>query len=294
VLYAAEYSRRGRLTCVPLDPGGQPGPLSTVGSLGDLPIAISVHPAGKYAYVAHFGDGTITAIALDTQGMPAGSEVVVRGDGRPDHPNFSRLHQVKSAPTGRAILVTDIGRDEVVAYAADGDGYVRSDPVARISFPARSGPRHMEFHPSGRYVYVVSERDSCVYVMRSEEGIPTEIMASYSTVPPDYQSNNRPSELRLHPNGHCLYVGNRGFDSITIFVVGEDGTLQLLGYQTSLGRNLSCLTVDPTGGYLIAGNVVPGTLVAFRITADGRLEQAGEVVEAPAPRSFVFAEDCRL
>jgi 6-phosphogluconolactonase len=290
VLYAAEYSRRGRLSCVPLDQGGQPGPLSTVGTLGDLPIAVTVHPAGNYAYVAHFGDGTITAVALDAQGLPAGAEVIVRGDGRPDRPNFSRLHQVRSAPTGTAILVTDIGRDEVVAYAADGDGHLGSDPVARISFPERSGPRHIEFHPSGRYVYVVSERASCVYVVRSEGGIPTEVMRIYSTVPPDYHGNNRPSELKLHPDGRCLYVGNRGFDSITMFAVGEDGTLDLLGYQPSFGGNLSCLTVDPMGRYLIAGNVVPGTLVVFRVTAGGRLEQAGEAVEAPAPRSFVFAE----
>jgi 6-phosphogluconolactonase len=166
---------------------------------------------------------------------------------------------------------------------------VRSVPIARIAFPALSGPRHVEFHPSGRWVFVVAERASSLYVLHADDGIPTAIAGTYSTVPVDYHGNNRPSEIQLHPNGRVLYVGNRGFDSITSFAVDDRGTVDTLGYQPGFGRSLSCVTVDPSGDHLIVGNVIPGNLMVFRLDDDGTPHPLGDPVETPAPRSLAFA-----
>src|SRR5258708_38315716 len=148
----------------------------------------------------------------------------------------------------------------------------------------------MEFRPSGRWVYVVSERASVLHVVAAEDFVPGKVHSSYSTVPSTYTGNNRPSELHLHPDGRTLFVGNRGFDSVTIFSVTDSGEVETIGYQPSPGRNLSALKIAPAGTHLIVGNGHPGNLAVFEIDADRSPHEVGAPVEVPAPTSLVFAE----
>jgi 6-phosphogluconolactonase (cycloisomerase 2 family) len=288
VVYVTEYSEHGRLLAVGLSSDGTCGPRSAVPTLGRLAIAAAVHPAGSYAYVAHWGDGTLTAVPLDGEGGVLEPQVVVRGDADPEAPNFSRHHQVRVTPTGNAVIVSDIGRDELTVYSCDRRGGVESTPLARIGFPPRSGPRHVEFHPSGRWVYVVPERESSLYVLEAEDGIPIRIAATYPTVPVGFVGTNRPSELSVHPNGRWLYVGGRGFNSITAYSVDHEGGAEVIGYQESLGRSPSAVHIDPTGRYLLVGNVMPGNVAVFVLDENGVPRPAGDPVEIAAPRSFTI------
>jgi 6-phosphogluconolactonase len=290
VVYAAEYARAGRVISLRVGSDGSLEQQGAVKSVGELAISVTVHPSGKVAYVAHFGDGTLTSCPLDGDGILLGAETIVRGSGQEESERFSRHHQVRATPSGNGVLVTDVARDEVVMYESDADGVLSPEPKARVEFPARSGPRHMEFHPSGRWVYVVDERASVLHVLEADDFVPGKMHGSYSTVPSTYDGNNRPSELHLHPDGRTLFVGNRGFDSVTIFSVADSGEVETIGYEPSLGRNLSALKVAPNGRYLVVGNGRPGNLVVFEIDADRRLHAVGAPVEVPAPRSLVFAE----
>jgi 6-phosphogluconolactonase len=290
VVYAAEYARTGRLVSLSIGDDGSLERQGAVKSGGELAISVAVHPGGKMAYVAHFGDGTLTSIPLDSDGKPLSAEIVAHGSGDENSVRFSRHHQVRVTPSGHGVLVTDVARDQVVVYGSDADGVLSPEPEGRVGFPARSGPRHIEFHPSGRWVYVVDERASVLHVVTADDFVPGKIRATYSTVPSTYSGNNRPSELHLHPDGRTLFVGNRGFDSVTIFSVTDSGEVEIIGYQPSLGRNLSALRVTPGGRHLIVGNGRPGNLAVFEIDADRRLHAAGAPVDVPAPRSIVFAQ----
>lgn len=185
-------------------------------------------------------------------------------------------------------MVTDVGRDEMTLYACDSAGRVDPSPIARIEFPSRSGPRHIEFHPSGRWAYVVTERSSTLHVLEAHQGVPQRIAGTYQTVPTDYERNNRPSECRVHPSGHLLFVGNRGFDALSVFSVGAQGDLRAVAYVPSPGRNFSCLAVDPSGQYVLAGNVIPGNIAVFRLDGRGNPRRVGLPVQAAAPRSLTF------
>lgn len=290
VVYAAEYARDGRIIALGVRRDGSLEQQGALPSAGELAISVAVHPSGKMAYVAHFGDGTLTSFPLDGNGMLLGAELVARGSGWEDSVRFSRHHQVRATPSGNGVLVTDVARDELVMYGSDADGVLDPEPKARVKFPSRSGPRHLEFHPSGRWIYVVDERVSVLHVLAAHDFVPGEIHGTYSTVPPAYDGNNRPSELHLHPDGQTLLVGNRGFDSVTIFSVTDAGGAEAIGYEPGLGGNLSALRIDPNGRHLIVGNGRPGNLAVFEIDANRSLHAVSAPVELPAPRSLVFAE----
>ena len=92
VLYASEYSPQGRLLSFALKPDGTCERRSATDTLGRLAIAASVHPSGRCAYVAHFGDGTLSVVHLDDDGAAVSSDIVVKGDRDPDAPNLSLIH----------------------------------------------------------------------------------------------------------------------------------------------------------------------------------------------------------
>jgi 6-phosphogluconolactonase len=288
VLYAAEWSRPSRLSTFAIGDDGTLEPRAATPSLGELAVAAAVHPAGKVAYVAHWGDGALTAVSLGAGGVPVSARVVVEGDPR-GVSQRAHHHQVMVTPNGRGLLVTDVGGDELIAYALDPDGVVEPAPIARLTFPVNSGPRHLEFHPSGKFVYVLGEWDSLLHVVAAEDGIPTKILGSVPTTPPGYDGKNKTSEIHLHPDGGALYVGNRNSNCVTVFAVdGDGGGVEAVEHQPTLGHGPACLRVDPSGRHLLVGNVYSGSFVVFRIGDDRRLQLVGEPVEACAPRSFVF------
>jgi 6-phosphogluconolactonase len=288
VLYASEFSRPGRLSAFAIGPDGALARQFTVGTGADLAIAVSVHPSGNVGYVAHYSNGLLAALRLGPDGSVVSVEPVVSGRVPAGAERFSRHHESHFTVSGNGLLVTDIGLEELTVYRARADGSLSADAPARIGFPAGSAPRHMACHPSGRYVYVVGEADSRLYVLAAEDGLPVAITRSYLTKPADFSGDNKTSDIALHPNGRILYVGNRGTDCVTVCAVDDAGGVEILGFHPSLGQGPSSLAVDPSGRHLLVGNTYSGNLAVFRIDDCGRLHSDAAPVSARAPRSLLF------
>jgi 6-phosphogluconolactonase len=286
VLYAAEWDRPGKLTSYQIAADGTLERRASIETHGDHAVAVCVHPSGKAAYVAHWGDGSVTVCTLDDAGHPITAERIARKE--PIDNVESHLHQVVVSPSGSCLIWTDLGFDEISTIEVDADGRVNPDSLVRIPFPAHSSPRHVEFHPSGKTVYVNGEHDSKVYVLDAEDGLPTRIRASLRCPPPEHEGTNSCSELSLHPDAHALYVGNRGADCVTVFTVGANGDLSIAGYQPSLGRSPRAVRVEPSGKFLVVGNRNTNGVVVFKIGPDHLLETVGSPAEVPAPSSIVF------
>jgi 6-phosphogluconolactonase len=289
VLYASEFSRPGRLSAFAVGPGGALDRRLTVGTGADLAIAVSVHPNGNVAYVAHYSDGTLTALHLGADGSVLCVEPVVRGGVRAGDERFSRHHESHFAVGGNGLLVTDIGLEELTVYRASAKGSLYADAPVRIGFPAGSAPRHMACHPSGRYVYVVGEADSRLYVLEAEDGLPVRVARSCLTKPAGFGGGNKTSDIQLHPNGRVLYVGNRGSDCVTVCALDDAGGVEILGFHPSLGKGPSSLAVDPSGQHLLVGNTYSGNLAVFRIDESGRLHSDAAPITARAPRCLLFS-----
>ncbi len=100
---------------IPVDIEGQ----STFDAIlvGDQPVAIVMHPAGKVAYVANFNSGTLSAIDVD-----------------PNSPTFHTVVQTITVGTGPIDLaVTPEGDRVLVANATSGEvSVIDSDPTSLV------------------------------------------------------------------------------------------------------------------------------------------------------------------
>ena len=154
-----------------------------------------------------------------------------------------------------------------------------------------SGPRHLSFHPNGKFAYLVNEMGGTVivYAWDAAQGqlLP---LQTVSTLPSGYHGINTSAEVRIHPNGRFLYASNRGPDDLAIFEINPAaGTLTSVGYQSTQGKGPRDFRIDPTGQFLFAANQDSDSVVIFRINADtGALTPTGDVLHVSSPICVTF------
>jgi 6-phosphogluconolactonase len=288
--------KTGAVTSYSLDPkSGKLTQLNQVPSGGADPCYVSFDQTGKYLLVANYTGGSVSTfpVAPDGRIEPAAAFVQHTGSG----PNKERqegphAHFIASSSDNRFVFVVDLGLDEVAVYHFDparGSLIPNHPPFAKLA--AGAGPRHLAFHPNGKFAYVLSEVNSTVTAFAYDaQNASFSALQTLSTVPHDFSAHNDTAEIVVHPSGKFLYASNRGHDSIAEFTIDPaQGTLTLAGDFPTQGKEPRNFAVDPTGKFLLAANQESNNIVVFRIDqSTGALTATGQIAQVPAPVDIVF------
>jgi len=190
----------------------------------------------------------------------------------------------------RFALVCDLGLDEIFAYRFDaGDGGLQTSKPRVFDMAPGAGPRHLAFHPNGKFAYVINELDSTVAAYRYDDGTLQELQ-TISTLPKDSHVENTCAEIAVHPSGKFLYASNRGHDSIAIFACDpETGLLTARGHESTRGQHPRHFDLDPSGRFLYVANQDTDNVVVFRVDAEsGALSATGHEVKVGSPSCVLF------
>ncbi|MBS1564147.1 MAG: beta-propeller fold lactonase family protein, partial [Bacteroidetes bacterium] len=147
------------------------------------------------------------------------------------------------------------------------------------------GPRHIVFHPSLPYAYLVEEMGGMVSVFSYKNG-KLKTLQHIDAYPEGYKDLRASADIHLTPDGRFLYVSNRGAaNNIAIYSVNaSSGKLKTVGFQPTLGVTPRNFMIDPTGNWLLAANQDSDNVVVFkRNTSTGLLEANGVQVHVPRP-----------
>jgi 6-phosphogluconolactonase len=288
----------GGVTAFKIDPEtGDLTKLNSQVSGGRGPCHVSVDATGKVVLVANYGGGSVASMKINEDGSLEPASSVMQHEGSSVHPRRQtapHAHSVNVDPTNRFAVVADLGLDQVLVYrlATATAQLVPHDPPF-VRTPEGGGPRHLAFHPNGKYAYVNNELTMSVTAFKYDAEVGQfEELSTHDTLPEDAGSeNNSTAEVLAHPSGKFLYVSNRGHDSIAIFRIKKDGTLQAEGHASTLGETPRNFGIDPTGRFLLAANQNSGTVVLFRIDPHtGALSPTGDVIEIPNPVCVRFVK----
>lgn len=271
--------------------------LNQQSSGGAGPAHLTVDKTGRNVLVANYGGGSVSVlpIAEDGQLQPATAFVQHAGSSvNPQRQKEPHAHAIVVDPSNQFAYVPDLGLDKVMIYrlAADKGTLTPGEPAFAAVAPG-SGPRHIAFHPGGRYAYVINEMLCTVaaFSRDAKSGGLTELQ-TISSLPPGQavQPGYSTAEIIVHPSGRFVYGSNRGHDSLSVFAIdAASGKLTFVENQPTQGRTPRGFNIDPTGTFLIAGNQQSDSVVVFRIDAkSGRLTPAGAKIEVGAPVSFEF------
>ncbi len=256
---------------------------------GTDPCHVTTDAAGDYVLASNFMSGSVVLFSVLAGGSLGDASDFHQHDGSSVHPQRQsgpHAHSVVFSPDERFVFVPDLGLDTVKVYRFDRDKQALVPcPDADTRTRPGAGPRHLVFHPSGRFAFVVNELDSTAVALeyQADSGTLAEI-ATCPTLPGDFSGENTCSGIQIAPDGRFLYVSNRGHDSIAIFAVDEsDGTLHTIGHQSTGGKTPRGFAIDAEGRYLIAGNQNSDTIVVLSIDrSTGKLSRTC-LVEAPTP-----------
>jgi 6-phosphogluconolactonase len=271
--------------------------LNKVPSRGSGPCHLSIDRTGANLLVANYSSGSVAVFPIRKDGRLGAASASVGHHGSsvdPERQLGPHAHFISVAPDNRFALAADLGLDQVLVYRFDpvrGSLTPNDPPFARLSPGA--GPRHLAFHPSGRFVFVINELVSTlsVFAFNAARGTLRE-SSTVSTLPESEGGGSRAAEVAVDRTGRFLYASNRGHDSIAVF--GFDprhGTLTPVEYISTQGRTPRHFALDPTGSYLVAANQNSSSAVLFRIDPKtGRLSATGDVLkDAGSPVCIVFA-----
>ncbi len=290
-LYAVDETSAGTVSAFSIEPSGSLTFLNKVSSKGDSPCHISVDPEGKNVFVANYGSGSFAELPIGSDGKLREASAFVQDTGK--GPNAQRqegphAHFIEVSPDKRFAVGADLGVDKVFVFRADG---LKPNDTPFAAVKAGSGPRHLAFHPSGKFAYLTNELASTVvaFAWNHSSGALREFQ-TISTLPAGFKGENTTAEIAVHPSGAFLYDSNRGDDGIAVFAIDQSkGTLTAVDRTPTQGKTPRNFEIDPTGSFLIAANQNSGNLVVFRIDKQsGKLTPTGQKVEVGSPVCLKF------
>jgi 6-phosphogluconolactonase len=215
-------------------------------------------------------------------------------------PNAARqegphAHQTRFDPAGRFVFGADLGLDRLWSWTIDsGAGKFVSNSIPYVQVPSGSGSRHFDFHPSGRFLYVVSEMVSSITAFSYDAIHGTAIwLQTLSTLPADFTGTSTIAEVAVHPTGRFVYASNRGHDSIVAFTIDQTtGRLSSPSWTPTQGAVPRGIAIDPSGMLVLAGNLDSDTVVPFSVNqSTGALTPTGAVTTTPVPVAFAFGTE---
>jgi 6-phosphogluconolactonase len=269
--------------------------LNQQSSHGGAPCHITIDREGRYALVANYAAGTIAVLPIAPDGQLGEATSVVQHTGSGAHPDRQKgphAHAIIVDGANRFALAADLGIDKVLVYRFDtarGKLWAH-DPPAAVLKPG-SGPRHIAFSPSGRWLYAINELSSTItaFGWNADRGVLTDGAAT-STLPASFIGANTTAEIAVHPSGRFVYGSNRGHDSIAVFAAdARTGALTALGHVSTGGRTPRNFALDPDGRWLVAANQDSNSLVVFRVDEKtGMVERTGDPAVVPTPVCVLF------
>ena len=261
---------------------------------GADPCHLTVDSKRKALLVANYTGGNVTVLPIRADGSlaPASDLNQHEGSGPKEQQKGPHAHCVILDRFERHALVADLGVDKVMVYRFDraaGKLIPTKQPFAELQ--AGAGPRHLTFHPTGKYLYVINELDSSMAAFRYNEtnGTLTHI-DTVSTLPSDFSGVSYCADVHVSPSGRFLYGSNRGHNSIVVFEIDpRTGKIKLVEHVSTQGDWPRNFTIDPSGKFLLVANQRSDNVVTFNIDQrTGRLTPTGHNHPIPSPVCLRF------
>jgi 6-phosphogluconolactonase len=253
------------------------GALTSI-SGGDQPTGsngsahLSVHPGGKHVLVSHYSGAQVAVLPIAANG---GLDAAT--DGRT---TAAEAHQVVTDRNGAFVFVPCRAGDAIMQYRFDAaTGKLTPNNPARVAAAPGAGPRHMDFHPTERWAYVLNEVDGTLTSYTYDNGTGRLSDAQTISAVPGGVRESASAHVLVHPSGRFLFASNRSHNSVGLFALNPTtGRPTAVSWQTAGGaiRTPRDFAIDPTGKWLLVANETPGTVVVFGIDpATGMLIRAG-------------------
>ena len=288
--------KSGAVTAFALDPRtGELRMLNQQPSLGASPCYVEVDARGNFVLAANYNGGNRAVFPVQSDGSLGKATDLKQDQGSSINRNRQsgpHAHCIVLDRLNRFAYSCDLGTDKIMIFRFDGrNGKLRPAQTPWVAARPGAGPRHLTFHPSGKFAFVINELDSTITAFACDRvnGSLT-ALRTLSTLPADFSGANTGADIHLSADGRFVYCSNRGHDSIAIFAFDtRTRELTVAGHESTRGAVPRNFAIDPTGAFLLVANQNSDNIVVFRRDQfSGTLSATGLVATVPSPVCLKF------
>lgn len=265
-----------------------------VGTAGDI-CHLSVNRAGTLLLVTDFVDKAVHFYEFLPNGAPGAflARVPFEGKSTGYRQGSSHPHSAYFSPDDRYALVADLGANTVwVLRCQPADN--RFDLVGSWRAPDGYGPRHIAFHPNGKYVYVLMEITGHIAVLELHSNGQLTLIELIFAVSPAYETvegSLNAADILVDMKGERLYASYRSVQEIDAFEIDRrTGKLSPLGYAPTRGM-VRGLHWGRSGVLYALGEELPqvdGGVEVFSVEENGAAPlQSRAYIASPQAFNFV-------
>lgn len=249
--------------------------INKVAGGGNNPVHISIDKDGKNVLVSYYSSGSVTVLPINKDGSIGAVSQTIQYTGAGPHKNQKgpHVHMTKFSDDGKTVFVADLGTDRILIYNYDNaraQPLSPADPAVELMSPA-DGPRHMEFSPDKKFLYVIQELSANVRVYKYDKG-KLAFVQTINMMPEGYDKNGG-ADLHVSPDGNFLYASVRGdADKVVLYAVNKQNGKLTYIEKYDVSKAPRGFTIDPTGNFLISAGQDGNTIDFFKIDkATGKL-----------------------
>lgn len=259
---------------------------------GASPAYLGIDSDEKLIYTANYHTGVLSVFSYDKNGkltlIDSLTHEAENLGPRPEQVDGPHPHFFDKTPQGN-LVSCDLGNDTVDFYRLNNN---KIEHLAQYKNKAGFGDRHIVFSKDGNYFYVVGELSSKVNLVKFDENSwEFEDIATYSTIPSDWDTHNGAAAVRISNDGKFIYISNRGNDSIVVFAVQADHTLKLVQRISVFGKFPRDFNWDANQKYVVAANQNTNNATLYkRNSSDGTLTPLQKDIPVPEGTRVLFED----
>lgn len=242
-------------------------------NIGKDTCHIALNPQENQLAVANYSSSDIYVFDIDplTKQLTQKNRFKNFGTGPTSRQTESHMHYVQWDSAGRFLYAVDLGTDEVLAFDSTSEIFT---PTVAAKLSAGDGPRHLTFHPSKPWVYVLNELTNSISVF--DQNITTGKLTFKQNVsalqlPSIHQlskqqpsKTNTSSAIKISNDGKFVYAGVRGINEIAVFATNTNGTAKLIQSHSTLGNWPRDITLSSNQEHLLIANQKSSTITVLK------------------------------
>jgi len=245
-------------------------------------VVVANYSSGSIAFLPTQKDGSLAKAT--SKHTHSGSSV------NKDRQKGPHAHFIQQG-VGGLFYAVDLGIDKIMLYKQVNDELVANNPPSIDMHPG-AGPRHVDFHPNGKYVYVINELEGSVTGLKyNGNNQPFEVLQTISSLPNGFADYNKSADIHIHPSGKYLYASNRGdHNSIAVYQIDQNtGSLSLVEIENEAVAWPRNFALSPDGRFLLCANRDTDSVTFYDVDLkSGELKYTGQKVYAPKPICVKF------
>jgi len=237
--------------------------------LVDQMAYINTDRTGRFLLAASYVGAKLAIYPINGQGIVEAKATQIL-DTKP------KAHCVVIDAGNKHVYVPVLGGDIVMELNFDpASGTVTPDGPGQIATKAGAGPRHLTFHPNGKFAYLITETTATIgaYAVDPASGLLKELQFVDTN---EYQEQPAASDIHATPDGRFLYGAERRTSMLIGYKIDpEKGTLTPIG-RFPTEKTPRGFAIDPRGRFLLSVGMDSGAMTVYAIDeASGALKPVG-------------------